>query len=123
MNTKLFKKIQAYLIWGLVLVTSFPVYPQATRLADAVQQSQAGNFEAADQIFANIESTLSTDYAYLIARAYNYSWWGNYDKARKYRKSIYKNDLRKKLIISQFLYLQRSIFKYLYYDYRGSKGN
>ncbi len=62
-------------------------------LATAIALSQSGNYERADSLFSVIASNpKNLDFAFYIARGYNFSWWGKYEEAKINFKEILKID-------------------------------
>ncbi|NND08588.1 MAG: tetratricopeptide repeat protein [Saprospiraceae bacterium] len=66
-----------------------------TLLEEAIQLSQEGYYEQAEASFQIIETERANqDFAFYIARGYNFSWWGKYEEAKVNFNKILQKDAK-----------------------------
>ena len=81
------------IILNLLLLNNPLLAAQDPDLDRAITLSQGGQYEEAENIFSAIDSAHPVEgFSFYIARGYNFSWWGKYDKARENFEAILKLD-------------------------------
>ena len=71
----------------------FAISEHDPELAAAINLSQQGRYGEAEMLFLKIAEKMEVlDFAFYIARAYNYSWWGKYEEAKFNFREILKID-------------------------------